>query len=126
MENSMSTGMRVFDMHGRIAYVNPAFCRMIGWNAADLIGRTTPFPYWLPGRHAQHQETLDILLSGRTPRSGLAVEAQRSDGSPFTARLYVSPLPAHHGAPLSWMTSIQATHSPHALPQPLTAPQKPL
>src|SRR5690606_37813694 len=25
MENSMSTGMRVFDMHGRIAYVNPAF-----------------------------------------------------------------------------------------------------
>src|SRR5690554_6358006 len=28
MENSMSTGMRVFDMQGRIAYVNPAFCRM--------------------------------------------------------------------------------------------------
>src|SRR3546814_20937403 len=35
MENSMSTGMRVFDMHGRIAYVNPAFCRMIGGQQAD-------------------------------------------------------------------------------------------
>src|SRR3546814_18143425 len=69
--------MRVFDMHGRIAYVNPAFCRMIGWNEADLIGRTTPFPYWLLGRHAQHQETLEILLSGRTPSSGLEVEAPR-------------------------------------------------
>ena len=45
MENSMSTGMRVLDMEGRIAYVNPAFCRMIGWNEADLIGRSPPFPY---------------------------------------------------------------------------------
>src|SRR3546814_14600891 len=70
MENSMSTGMRVFDMHGRIAYVNPAFCRMIGWNEADLIGRNTPFPLLLPGRHAQHQETLDVLLSGPPPRRG--------------------------------------------------------
>src|SRR5690625_4615020 len=60
MENSMSTGMRVFDMDGRIAYVNPAFCRMIGWNEADLIGRTAPFPYWISGRHEHHQETLDI------------------------------------------------------------------
>jgi len=39
MENSMSTGMRVLDMQGRIAYVNPAFCRLIGWDEADLIGR---------------------------------------------------------------------------------------
>jgi len=50
MENSMSTGMRVLDLEGRIAYVNPAFCRMIGWNEADLIGRRPPFPYWVPGR----------------------------------------------------------------------------
>ena len=35
-------------MEGRIAYVNPAFCRMIGWNEADLIGRSPPFPYWVP------------------------------------------------------------------------------
>src|SRR3546814_18656981 len=74
MENSMSTGMRVFDMHGRIAYVNPAFCRMIGWNEADPIGRTPPFPSWLPGSHAQHQEQMDLLLSGRTPRGGTETE----------------------------------------------------
>lgn len=48
MENSMSTGMRVLDMEGRIAYVNPAFCRMIGWNEADLIGRSPPFPTGCP------------------------------------------------------------------------------
>ncbi|MFT0548312.1 PAS domain S-box protein [Allopusillimonas ginsengisoli] len=121
MENSMSTGMRVFDMHGRIAYVNPAFCRMIGWNEADLIGRTTPFPYWVPGRHAQHQETLDILLSGRTPSSGLEVEAQRRDGSRFTARMYVSPLRDPNGEQIGWMTSMTDITEPKRIREALTA-----
>ena len=79
MENSMSTGMRVLDMEGRIAYVNPAFCRMIGWNEADLIGRSPP--YWVPGRHEQHQHTLDVLMSGKTPAA-----AWRSRPSAATAR----------------------------------------
>mgnify|MGYP003582545156 CR=1 FL=1 len=121
MENSMSTGMRVFDMHGRIAYVNPAFCRMIGWNEADLIGRTTPFPYWLPGRHAQHQETLDLLLSGRTPSSGLEIEAQRRDGSRFTARMYVSPLRDPNGEQIGWMTSMTDITEPKRIREALTA-----
>src|SRR3546814_3298825 len=66
MENSMSTGMRVLDMEGRIAYVNPAFCRMIGWNEADLIGRSPPFPYWVPGPHEppQHPPTDDLKSVG--------------------------------------------------------------
>ena len=121
MENSMSTGMRVFDMQGRIAYVNPAFCRMIGWNEADLIGRTTPFPYWLPGRHGQHQETLDLLLSGRTPSSGLEVEAQRRDGSRFTARMYVSPLRDPNGEQIGWMTSMTDITEPKRIREALTA-----
>ncbi|CAM5358613.1 PAS domain-containing sensor histidine kinase [Eoetvoesiella caeni] len=121
MENSMSTGMRVFDMQGRIAYVNPAFCRMIGWNEADLIGRTTPFPYWLPGRHAYHQETLDLLLSGRTPSSGLEVEAQRRDGSRFTARMYVSPLRDPNGEQIGWMTSMTDITEPKRIREALTA-----
>lgn len=121
MENSMSTGMRVFDMQGRIAYVNPAFCRMIGWNEADLIGRTTPFPYWLPGRNKQHQETLDLLLSGRTPSSGLEVEAQRRDGSRFTARMYVSPLRDPNGEQIGWMTSMTDITEPKRIREALTA-----
>jgi PAS domain S-box-containing protein len=121
MENSMSTGMRVFDMQGRIAYVNPAFCRMIGWNEADLIGRTTPFPYWVPGKYAEHQETLDLLLSGRTPSSGLEIETQRRDGSRFTARMYVSPLRDANGEQIGWMTSMTDITEPKRIREALTA-----
>ncbi len=121
MENSMSTGMRVLDMEGRIAYVNPAFCRMIGWNEADLIGRSPPFPYWVPGRHEQHQHTLDVLMSGKTPSSGLEVEAQRRDGSRFTARMYVSPLLDPNGNQIGWMTSMTDITEPKRIREALTA-----
>jgi len=121
MEDSMSTGMRVLDMQGRIAYVNPAFCRMIGWNEADLIGRMPPFPYWVPGRYEYHQQTLDNMLSGRTPSSGLEVETQRRDGSRFTARMYVSPLRDPKGTQIGWMTSMTDITEPKRIREALTA-----
>ncbi|VFR48843.1 tw-component sensor kinase [plant metagenome] len=121
MENSMSTGMRVLDMEGRIAYVNPAFCRMIGWNEADLIGRSPPFPYWVPGRHEQHQHTLDLLMSGNAPSSGLEVESQRRDGSRFTARMYVSPLRDPNDDQIGWMTSMTDITEPKRIREALTA-----
>jgi len=121
MENSMSTGMRVLDLEGRIAYVNPAFCRMIGWNEADLIGRAPPFPYWVPGRHAHHAQTLQLLLAGQSPSSGLEIEAQRRDGSRFTARLYVSPLRDPKGQQIGWMTSMTDITEPKRIREALSA-----
>ena len=31
MEDSLVTGMRARDLQGRITYVNPAFCNMVGF-----------------------------------------------------------------------------------------------
>ncbi|MDO9025438.1 PAS domain S-box protein [Zwartia sp.] len=121
MENSMSTGMRVLDLEGRIAYVNPAFCRMIGWNEADLIGRMPPFPYWVPGMHDTHQQTLAHVLAGKTPSSGLELEAQRRDGSRFSARMYVSPLLDPQGTQIGWMTSMTDITEPKRIREALTA-----
>ena len=121
MENSMSTGMRVLDLEGRIAYVNPAFCRMIGWNEADLIGRMPPFPYWVPGMHDSHQQTLESVLAGKAPSSGLELEAQRRDGSRFNARMYVSPLLDPQGNQIGWMTSMTDITEPKRIREALTA-----
>ena len=38
MEDSLNTGMRARDLDGCITYVNPAFCRMVGWSAEELVG----------------------------------------------------------------------------------------
>jgi PAS domain S-box-containing protein len=121
MENSMSTGMRVLDLEGRIAYVNPAFCRMIGWNEADLIGRMPPFPYWVPGQHDSQQQVLDSVLSGKAPSTGVEIEAQRRDGSRFSARMYVSPLLDPNGTQIGWMTSMTDITEPKRIREALTA-----
>ena len=121
MENSMSTGMRVLDMQGRIAYVNPAFCRMMGWNETDLLGKSIPYPYWVPGKYDEHQRILDLLMSGKTPSTGLEVEAQRRDGSRFTSRMYVSPLRDPNGEQIGWMTSMTDITEPKRIREALTA-----
>ena len=38
----MPTGMRVIDLEGRISYVNPAFCRLVGMTQDELLGQTPP------------------------------------------------------------------------------------
>ncbi len=121
MENSMSTGMRVLDMQGRMIYVNPAFCRLIGWDETDLIGTSLPFPYWIPGRHQEHMRTMETLLAGKTPNSGLELEVQRRDGSRFTARMYVSPLRDPNGKQIGWMTSMTDITEPKRVREALSA-----
>lgn len=121
MENSMSTGMRVLDLQGRVVYVNPAFCRMVGWNESELLGTLFPYPYWVEDKLAQHEKYLDIVLSGKTPSSGMEMEARRRDGSIFTARLYVSPLRDPNGEQIGWMTSMTDITEPKRIREALTA-----
>lgn len=121
MENSMSTGMRVIDMQGRIIYVNPAFCRLIGWDESSLIGTVQPYPYWIPGRHKEHMRVMEILLAGKAPSSGIELEVQRRDGSRFTARLYVSPMRNPDGQQIGWMTSMTDITEPKRVREALSA-----
>jgi two-component system sensor histidine kinase DctS len=54
MEDSLNTGLRARDLDGRITYVNPAFCSMVGFSAPRLLGsggaEGTQPPYWPPER----------------------------------------------------------------------------
>ena len=106
MEDSMLTGMRVLDMQGRITYVNPAFCRMLGFAEHELLGATSPFPYWPLERYEENYETLRGMLSGDTPPSGLEVRVRRRDGTDLDTRMYVSPLIDADGVQNGWMTSM--------------------
>lgn len=106
MENSMLTGMRAMDLHGRITYVNPAFCAMTGFSEADLIGRLPPFPHWPPDRVEENARLFQQELQGRSPSGGIEVKVMRKDGSMFDARMYVSPLIDARGHQTGWMTSM--------------------
>ena len=121
MENSMLTGMRAFDMQGRINYVNPAFCRMVGFSEAELVGLTPPYPYWPTDADSANSENLTRVLSGDTRPGGHEVEIERKDGSRFDARMYVSPLIDGDGHQTGWMTSITDVTEPKRIREQLAA-----
>ncbi|MEY3631927.1 MAG: hypothetical protein RI937_125 [Pseudomonadota bacterium] len=106
MENSLSTGMRVIDLEGRIQYVNPAFCRMVGFTAQELTGASPPYPYWPGDSQDQLGRNLDRMMAGESPPSGLPINIVRKDGSRITVRMYTSPLIDQSGQQTGWMTSV--------------------
>ena len=106
MENSLVTGLRARDMQGRLTYVNPAFCKMIGIPAEELIGRIPPLPYWAPEAYEEYEERYRQLLSGTVPAEGFETVYQHADGTRIPVLIYESPLIDETGQQAGWMSSI--------------------
>ena len=121
MENSMLTGMRALDLHGRITYVNAAFCEMTGWSEAELVGALPPFPYWPEQDHDQLAQRLEDELKGVQSPGGFQVRVRRKNGSMFDARMYVSPLIDASGKHKGWMTSMTDITEPNRIREQLAS-----
>jgi len=107
MENSLVTGLRARDMDGRITYVNPAFCDMVGHSAEQLIGTGLPAPWWPPELVDEYQQRQLVRLAGHTlPREGYESVFQRSDGTRFPVLIIEAPLIDAMGKQTGFMSAI--------------------
>ncbi len=105
MENSLVTGLRARDLEGRVTYVNPAFCQMVGLPPAELVGKAPPMPYWAPEAMAEYQQRLDKVLSGHvTPQ--VETTFRRADGERIPVLIFEAPLVDSEGRQTGWMGSI--------------------
>ncbi len=106
MEDSLLTGLRARDLEGRIIYVNPAFCRMTGFNAGELVGVRPPMPYWAPEAYESTLAVHQKVLAGLAPTEGVEVRLQRKNGERFDALIYEAPLIDAGGHHAGWMGSV--------------------
>lgn len=106
MEDSLTAGMRARDLEGKIVYVNPAFCRMTGFSAPELIGHIPPMPYWDPDEIEETMALNRAVLSGNAPSDGFELNFRRKDGAPFRALIYEAPLIDGNGKHIGWMGSV--------------------
>ena len=106
MENSLVTGLRARDLDGRVTYVNPAFCKMVGTQADDLLGRVPPMPYWAPEAMAEYQQRFSQVLAGTITPQGFETIFQRASGKRFPVLIFESPLVDASGHQTGWMGSI--------------------
>ncbi|MBT2326263.1 PAS domain S-box protein [Variovorax paradoxus] len=106
MEDSVITGLRARDLQGRITYVNPAFCEMVGFSAEELLNHAGEAPYWPTElAHEYRRRQAARLTGGPPPREGFESVFMRKDGSRFPVLIFEAPLINAHGAQTGWMSA---------------------
>ena len=118
MEDSLITGLRARDLAGRITYVNPAFCRMVGRSASELLGTGSVDgaypPYWPPEQVedyrrrqiARHARTAGEASGASAALEGFETVFARADGERFPVLIYEAPLVDGHGQQTGWMSAV--------------------
>ena len=106
MEDSLITGLRARDNQGRITYVNPAFCQMVGFSAEELVGQSVNAPYWPPEFAEEYKRRQDIRLAGNSPpREGFESVFMHRDGTRFPVLIIEAPLINAQGQQTGWMSA---------------------
>lgn len=106
MENSVTIGLRAWDLGGRVLYVNEAFCRMVGYQAHELLGQSAPMPYWPESQTHGLQQVHDGILANGTQHQGIEVQFQHRSGHLIDVLIHEAPLHAADGTHLGWMSSV--------------------
>lgn len=106
MEDSLITGLRARDLQGRISYVNPAFCAMVGFSSEELLGLDIA-PYWPPELAQEYRQRQGKRLSGAMPtvREGHESMFMRKDGMRFPVLIFEAPLINAQGQHTGWMSA---------------------
>lgn len=114
MEDSLVTGLRARDLSGRITYVNPAFCEMVGFSAAELMAPSTP-PYWPPELAEEYARRQSVRLGGppyapgrsaQDSRAGFETLFMRRNGERFPVLIFEAPLVDGRGVHTGWMSAV--------------------
>jgi PAS domain S-box-containing protein len=106
IETSIPSGIAVVDLDGRQSYVNPAFCRMVGWTEAELIGRKPPFDYWPLEERDNITAALAKVIEGEIPPGGLELRFCRKNGECFDTLMLMTPLKDSFDNLTGWLSSI--------------------
>ena len=87
----------VYDVEGRVTYVNPAFTRLFGWAMEELIGKTMD-DFVPEGSLSETRAAVERVLRGHTV---LSVETRRrtKDGRIIEIQGSASPLKGRDGKP---------------------------
>jgi len=105
IEASIPSGIAVVDMQKRQAYVNPAFCAMVGRSESELVGAKPPYVYWPPEERQVMIEAFEQIIAGKAPENGFELRFRRRNQQRFPVLIQVKPLTDSQGQVSGWLWS---------------------
>lgn len=121
IEDSMPIGIRVHDLEARITYVNPAFCRMVGWSSEELVGMAPPYPFWPDKDLPDIMKKMRLAMNNELPRNGTEAIIISKSGSMLSVRTFIAPLVDSKGKQKGWVSSIVDITEPKRIREELAA-----
>lgn len=93
IEDSISCGIAVVDDTGKQAYVNQSFCRMLGQEEKDLLGKYPPFVYWAEHDIENIKKAFQFTLDNNSsPKGGFNLSFSHKSGKIIPVNVTISPL----------------------------------
>jgi PAS domain S-box-containing protein len=106
IEASMMAGIFVIDLEQRINYINPAFCRMLGWSEGELFGTKPPYLFWPPEEIEAILEAYQVTTGEDALPSDFELKFLRRNGDRFDVLIMVAPLTDQQGKTTGWLSSV--------------------
>jgi len=106
VEDSIAAGICAVDLHGCQTYLNPAFCRMVGWSEAELVGTGPPFVYWPPEDVDAIGKALESVLEGSALAGGVELRFRRKNEERFHVLIQVTPLKDAFGNVTGYVSAV--------------------
>tara|TARA_R110002124_G_scaffold120895_6_gene278979 strand:- start:38420 stop:41992 length:3573 start_codon:yes stop_codon:yes gene_type:complete len=103
--SSLKYGLVIISTEGKIIDVNEAFCSITEFEREELIGMTTPFPFWHPKSVDKMQSVFDKTLTGISGSYELLYI--RKSGETFNAALTTSRILDENGNILAFCATLE-------------------
>ncbi len=106
IELSLSSGIAVVNKEGQQIYVNPAFCRMVGWSEDELLWKTAPYVYWPPESLEDISNAFQLTINNMAPMGGFELVFVNKDNVRFPVQVNISPL-IEGDQTVGWLANVQ-------------------
>jgi len=90
IENSIPSGIAVVDNAGKQVYVNKSFCKMVGWDEEELLGKVPPYMYWAHQDIENINNALKQTLNHNAPREGFDLIFCHKNGKTIPVNVVIS------------------------------------
>ncbi len=96
IENAIPSGIAVVDDTGKQVYVNQAFCKMVGWDEDELLGKRPPYSYWCPQNIGDINNAMKQTLDNNAPKEGFDLIFCHKSGKLFPVQVIIAPFLQDH------------------------------